>query len=50
MPPLPPPGPYLAALTLGLGAPSGLALPPRRLPGLAGSPCSARPAAALAAD
>lgn len=51
MPPLPPPGPYLAVLTLGLGAPSGLALPPpRRLPGLAGSPCLARPAAALAAD
>lgn len=50
MPPLPPPGPYLAVLTLGLGTQSGLALPPRRLPGLAGSPRSTRPAAALAAD
>lgn len=42
--------PYLAVLTLGLGAPSGLALPPRRLPGLAGSPCLARPVVALATD
>lgn len=40
----------LVVLTLGLRAPSGLALPPRRLPGLAGSPRSARPTAALAAD
>ncbi|XP_073931364.1 uncharacterized protein [Castor canadensis] len=36
--------------TLGQDAPSELALPPRRLPGPAGSPRSARPAAALAVD